>query len=70
MISCLISLLIVVIIAVIVLYVVETAVGALLSLPPPIWMLIRLLVGLLVLLYALNCLGIVGDGRPMFHINN
>jgi hypothetical protein len=54
--GCLISLIIVVIVALIVVYVLEQVVGAFLALPPPIWMLIRLLIGLLVLLYALGCL--------------
>ena len=56
MIGCLISLIIVAIIALIVIYVIEAVVGAFLALPPPILMLIRLLIGLLVLLYALGCL--------------
>jgi hypothetical protein len=56
MISCLIGLIIVVIVCLIVLYVLEMVIGSFLSLPSQIWMLIRLLVGLLVLLYALNCL--------------
>jgi hypothetical protein len=55
-IGCLISLIIVVIVAVIVIYVLEQVVGAFLALPPPVWMLVRLLIGLLVLLYALGCL--------------
>jgi hypothetical protein len=67
MIECLISLIIVVIIAVIVIYALEAIVGVFLPLPPPVMMLIRLLVGLLVLLYALDCLfssGILGG----FHV--
>lgn len=60
MIACLIGLIIVVIVAVIVVYIIETAVGSLISLPPPVWVLVRLLIGLLVLLYALNCLGAAG----------
>ena len=60
MIGCLISLIIVVIVAVILLYVFEAIVGVFLALPPPVYMLIRLLIGLLVLLYALQCLGSMG----------
>jgi hypothetical protein len=56
MISCLISLIVIVIVALIIIYALEAIVGTLLPLPPPIFMLIRLLVGLLVLLYALDCL--------------
>jgi hypothetical protein len=50
------------IVAVIVLWIAESAVSAITPLPPPVWMLVRLLVGLLVLLYALNCLGILSGG--------
>ena len=60
MLGCLISLIIVVIIALIVVYVIEAVVGTLISFPPPIFMLIRLLIGLLVLLYALGCLSQAG----------
>lgn len=67
MIGCLISLIVLVIIVVIVLYILETAVQAVFPMPPPIWMLIRLLAGLLVLLYALGCLGLVPAwGPPLF----
>jgi hypothetical protein len=59
-IGCLISLIIVVIVAVIVIYVLEQVIGAFLALPPPVWMLVRLPIGLLVLLYALNCLSASG----------
>ena len=55
--GCLIYLIIMVIIAVIVLYVLEVALSPFVSLPPPVYMLIRLLVGLLVLLYFLQCIG-------------
>jgi hypothetical protein len=67
--GCLISLIVVVIVALIVVFVLEQVVGAFLSLPPPIWTLIRLLVGLLVLLYALGCLsqsGILGGGVRLY----
>ena len=56
MLECLIWLIVAVIIAVIVLLILETAIGALIQLPPPVFVLLRLLVGLLVLLYALDCL--------------
>lgn len=46
-----------VIIAVIVLYVLETVLAPFFTLPPPVYMLIRLLIGLLVLLYFLSCIG-------------
>jgi ABC-type transport system involved in multi-copper enzyme maturation permease subunit len=61
MIGCLISVLVVALIAVVVLYVAESAVNAITTLPPPVWHLVRLIVGLIVLLYALQCLGIL-DG--------
>lgn len=60
--GCFISLIIVVIVAVIVIYVFEAIVAVFLPLPPPVGKLIRLLVGLLVLLYALQCL--FGGGFP------
>lgn len=60
MIGCLIGLIILVIVCLIVVYVMEMVIGSFLALPPQIWMLIRLLVGLLVLLYALNCLASSG----------
>jgi hypothetical protein len=62
MIGCLISLLIVVILALIFVFAIEQIVGVFLQMPAQVWMLIRLLVGLLVLLYALNCLGFVDGG--------
>jgi hypothetical protein len=55
--SCLIYLVILVILCVIVLYVLEVALAPFISLPSPVYMLIRLLVGLLVLLYFLECIG-------------
>jgi hypothetical protein len=36
------------------------------SLPPPILTLIRLLIGLLILIYALQCIGVLG-GHFTFH---
>lgn len=60
MLGCLISLIIVVIVAVIVLYILEAVMSPFFTLPPPVYMLIRLLVGLLVLLYFLNCIGFIG----------
>jgi len=63
MLSCLIGLIIVVIVAVIILYVAETALAAIFPLPPPIMTLIRLLVGLLVLLWFLQCIGILGGNN-------
>lgn len=67
MIECLISVVIVVIVAVIVLYILQFALNAVIALPPPVWQLVRLLVGLLVLLYALRCFGIFGDGPYYVH---
>jgi len=60
--GCFVWLIFIVILAVIVIYAFEAIVGALLPLPPPVPALIRLLVGLLVLLYALQCL--FGGGFP------
>lgn len=56
MLGCLIGILVVAIIAIIAIYILEAIVGAFLALPAPVPQLIRLLVGLIVLLYALNCL--------------
>ncbi|CAN5814026.1 hypothetical protein BH20PSE1_BH20PSE1_01030 [soil metagenome] len=64
MLDCLVYLLIWVIVALIVIYIIEAVVGQFLTLPPPIMMLIRLLVGLLVLIAALNCLGLLNMGFP------
>ena len=64
MLSCLIYLIIVVIVAIIILYVLEQVLAPFLSLPAPVYTLIRLLIGLLVLLYFLECIG-WGQG---FHI--
>ncbi len=60
MLECLIYLIVWVIIAVIVLYVLESVLAPFITLPPPVYMLIRLLIGLLVLIAFLNCTGLVG----------
>lgn len=60
MIGCLISLIVMVIIAVIILYILEAVLAPFITLPPPVYMLIRLLIGLLVLLYFLQCAGLMG----------
>lgn len=62
MLPCLVYLLVWVIVALIVLYVIETIVKMFFPLPPNIIMLIRLLVGLLVLIAALDCLGFTNIG--------
>ena len=63
MLGCLVSLLVAVIIALIVLWVFEIIVNAVgVTPPPPILLLVRLLVALLVLLYALDCLGLLNAG--------
>lgn len=57
MIECLIYVLVVALGAVLVVYIAEVAVTAAgLTLPPPVWMLVRLIAGLIVLLYAWRCL--------------
>ena len=66
MINCLISLIIVVIIALVVLYVLEAVLAPFIALPAPIMNLIRLLVGLLVLLWFLQCVGIFSGGHELF----
>lgn len=70
MLECLVYLIVWVIIAVIVLYVVEILVAQFFSIPPPVMMLVRLLVGLLVLIACLDCIGFVNmgwtpRGRPL-----
>lgn len=60
MIGCLISLVLAAIIALIVLFIIEAVLVAFIPLPSNVTYLIRLLVGLLVLLYALSCL--LGNG--------
>lgn len=62
MLECLIYLIIWVIVALIVLYVIEMVLKPFIALPPPIMMLIRLLIGLLVLLACLDCLGLTRVG--------
>lgn len=62
MLTCLVYLIVWVIVALIVVYVIELIVGQFLTLPPPIGLLIRALVGLLVLIAALECLGFLGTG--------
>lgn len=66
MLECLVFLIVWVIVALIVVYAVELLVGQFLPLPPPIIMLIRLLIGLLVLIAALKCLGLLSGGFPPF----
>jgi type III secretory pathway component EscU len=65
--ECLVSLIVVVIIALIFVYIIETVLAPFITLPPPIMTLIRLLIGLLVLIYALQCLGILGGHGFVFH---
>jgi hypothetical protein len=62
LIGCLIPLIIWVIVAVIVLYSLEVALAFFLTLPPPVYMLLRLLIGLLVLLEFLACTGLLNGG--------
>lgn len=58
--SCLIGFLIVTLVAVIVLWVLETAINSVAALPPQVWLLVRVIVALIVLLYGLQCLGLLG----------
>lgn len=62
MLACLVSLIIWVIVALIIIYIIELLVGQFLPLPPPIMMLVRVLIGLLVLIAALDCFGLLGGG--------
>lgn len=62
MLECLVYLIVWVIVALIVLYVIELLVGQFLPLPPQIMMLIRVLLGLIVLIACLECLGLVHMG--------
>lgn len=62
MLECLVVLIVWVIVALIVLYVIETVLRPFIALPPQILMLIRLLVGLLVLIAALDCIGLLRLG--------
>ena len=61
--ECIIYLLIYVIVAIIALYVLEQAVGSLVSLPPPVWHLIRITVALIVLLRSWSCISALVHGR-------
>jgi hypothetical protein len=66
MLECLIVLIVYVIIAVIVLWVLETVIASFgVAVPPPITTLIRLLLVLLVLIWFLNCIGLLGG---TFHL--
>lgn len=68
MLECLVGLIVLAIVILIVILVVEKLLAAFeIGLTPPIIMLIRLLGALIVLIYALQCLGIVGGGHP-FHL--
>jgi hypothetical protein len=66
MLSCLISIIIAAILALIIIFTLEFVFAQFLPLPPNIMMLIRVLVGLLIILYALSCLGFVPLDRPLF----
>ena len=59
MLHCLVFLLIYAIVAVLVVYILELILGQLISAPPPIGLLIRCLVALLVLIWFLNCAGLL-----------
>jgi hypothetical protein len=63
MLSCLVQILIYAIISLIILFILEYVFAQFFPLPPKVIMLIRLLIGLLLLLYALSCFGIL-DGAP------
>lgn len=65
MLNCIVFLLVWCIVALIVIYVLEMILSQFLTLPPPVTMLIRLLIGLLVLIAALNCLGLLNMSMPM-----
>lgn len=64
MITCLIWLIVWCIVAVIVVYAVETLLGLWMTLPPAVFVLIRLLAGLLVVLGVLSCLGMLPAWHP------
>ena len=66
MLDCFIWLIIYVIISIIVLYIVEVILQQFPILPPPVFVLIRLLVGLLIVLWLLSCLGVL-VGTPGGH---
>jgi len=59
MVSCLVTLIIYCIVAVVLLWVIETILASFLAPPPPIINLIRCLAVLLILVWMLDCLGIV-----------
>lgn len=62
MLECLIALLIVVIVVLIVLWILESVLTALgVTPPPPIMVLVRILAALIVLIYALQCLGLLRE---------
>jgi hypothetical protein len=64
MLECLVFLVVWCIVALIIVYVIELLVGQFLPLPAPIIALIRVLIGLLVLIAALDCLGILHMPLP------
>lgn len=66
MLSCAVMILIYVIVAAIFWYVIQEVLKVFWTPPPPVMHLIGLLIGLLVLLAALNCLGVV-EGGPFIH---
>ena len=63
MLGCLVTLIVWVIVAVIILYVLEQVLAPFFPLPPPVYMLIRLLIGLLILIEFLGCIGFLGGGN-------
>jgi hypothetical protein len=68
MLECLLVLIVYVIVAVIVWYVIQELLKVFWTPPPPVINLIGLLLGLIVLIGALNCIGVFADGRfPMLH---
>lgn len=66
MIGCLISVIIFAIVVLIVRYVIHTVVGMFTAIPHNVLVLVDLLLGLIVLLYALQCIGIVDSGTFSF----
>jgi hypothetical protein len=60
--ACLIGVIIYAIISLIILMILEFVFAQFFPLPSKVIMLIRLLVGLLLLLYALSCFGVLGEG--------
>ena len=70
MLGCLVGLIIAVIVALIVLWVFETIITSFgISPPSQIMLLVRLLVALIVLIYALQCLGLIGaGGMPLWRM--